>query len=388
LAGTLVAAGVLALGVSACGSDSGSSSSTSAAPAAAASGGDTGVAAATKAVTAASSIPKFTFAGEPFDMSKVKGKKIFSIPISSANPFVAAYDKAAKGLAEKYGATWTEYGSQGQPNQWAAGVSEAINQKADVLVLSGPDVSLLEGPLKRAKATGMKIVLGHILQNGVTVPDRFTSLVDGYMNAPFHEAARLESDYVTSQSKGKANVLIVTSNEVPPSKGIVSAMQEQYSKNCPDCKVSVVNVPAADWATKIAPEVQSALQKDPSIDWVVPIYDSMSIFGESGIRAAGKATSVKIASFNGTPEILNLIEKGDITQMDVGESTTWLGWAVWDVVGRVIAGAKLPAGGDEKLALRIFTDANVADTGTPPDGTKGYGDAFQAGYTKIWEGGT
>jgi ribose transport system substrate-binding protein len=44
-------------------------------------------------------------------------------------------------------------------------------------------------------------------------------------------------------------------------------------------------------------------------------------------------------------------------------------------------------GGDEKLALRLFSDANIHETGTPPDGTKGYGNAFEAGYQSLWGGG-
>ena len=43
------------------------------------------------------------------------------------------------------------------------------------------------------------------------------------------------------------------------SPGIVAAEQQEFQTYCPGCKVKVINVSAADWATNFAPETQSAL---------------------------------------------------------------------------------------------------------------------------------
>ena len=135
-------------------------------------------------------------------------------------------------------------------------------------------------------------------------------------------------------------------------------MQDELSQQCPDCKAKVVNVPVTDWTSKISPETQSALRADPTINWILPIYDSMSLFAQSGVTAAGATGKVHIASYNGTPAVLKLIQDGDIMSMDVGENITWLGWAAMDTAGRVLTGQQPIPDGDEKTPLRVFTDCD------------------------------
>ena len=92
-------------------------------------------------------------------MSKIKGKVIFSIPLTSAIPYVVDVDKQGADItAKKYGAKWVEYTNQGTPNEWTAGINQAINTHADLILLGAgiPDV-LLVGPLKKAKAAGIPV---------------------------------------------------------------------------------------------------------------------------------------------------------------------------------------------------------------------------------------
>jgi ribose transport system substrate-binding protein len=48
------------------------------------------------------------------------------------------------------------------------------------------------------------------------------------------------------------------------------------------------------------------------------------------------------------------------------------------------AGEDSIADGNEKTPLRIFDDSNIDETGTPPVGGKGYGDAYISGYKQLW----
>ena len=73
-----------------------------------------------------------------------------------------------------------------------------------------------------------------------------------------------------------------------------------------------LNAPVTEWATKITPGVQSALVKDPGINYILPIYDSMSGFVVPGVRIAGKSNSVKLATFNGTPFVIDMIQQGQV----------------------------------------------------------------------------
>ena len=81
-----------------------------------------------------------------------------------------------------------------------------------------------------------------------------------------------------------------------------------------------------EWGTKIQPGVQAALQANPEINVVIPIYDSMSQFVVPAIRLAGKTGQVKVGTFNGTPFVLDYIQSGEV-DMDIGESLDWIAYA-------------------------------------------------------------
>lgn len=368
----------VALGLSACGGGSTAS----------AGGGEVdaaGVSAAAEAVEAAGADPEFTLDAPAFPMKDVRGKTIFNIPNSSAVPYVQAVDEESAAVAQRYGATWVEYTNQGTPTEHSAGIDQAINRGADVIVLAqGINVDLIVPALQRAKAAGIPVVVTHTLQNGDTFSAQTADLVTAQVTAPFDEAAALIANWAIADSQGKANAVLLTADEVPPSKGMIESMEATFSKNCPACTVKVVNVPVTDWATKISGEVQTALQSDPGVGYVLPVYDSMSLYAQQGITAAGKTGQVQMASFNGTPDVLKLIQDGDVMAMDVGENISWLAWSTLDQVGRVLTGSPLVADGDEKTPLKVFTDENVDLTGKPPAAGQGYGDAYVEGYEKLW----
>ena len=137
-----------------------------------------------------------------------------------------------------------------------------------------------------------------------------------------------------------------------------------------------------DWAREIRGEVSSALVRDPEIDYVIPIYDSMSQYVVPAIKASGREDEIKIATFNGTPFVLDLVRDEDIVQMDVGENLSWIGWASMDQAFRLIAGE--PAVRSEHTPLRVFDDANVGEAGDPAAFDRGYGRSYVEGYKRLW----
>lgn len=391
----LLIAGMLALALGACGSSGDSSTSTSGGGAstsggAATDGGSSGSdaqAAAQANIDKYSKIPEFTLQAEPVDISKAKGKTLFNIPVSSAIPYVAAVDQQMKKVAEANGVKFVQFENQGNPTQWAQGINQAINQKADLIVLqAGNDPQLVIPQLKRAKAAGIPVLVSHLYQNGEQPPESVRNLITAFVTVPFHESGELSVDYAVAQDgcDGVKKVLIINAEEVPPSNGIVKAMKDRLAERCPDAQPIVINVPVVDWGTKIQPETQSALQANPDIKWVLPIYDSMSIPAAAGVRAAGKTGQVRIASYNGTPDVLKMIQDGDIMAADMGENINWLGYANMDQAFRILAGGPIIKDGIEDTPLRVFDDSNVDETGTPPTPDKGYGDAYVQGYNKLW----
>ena len=331
-------------------------------------------------------IPEFTLEAEPFDVSGVEGKSIFNIPVASTIPYIAAIDAEMEQIAKDNGVDFTQFNNEGSPTEWAQGMDQAIDQGVDLIILqAGNDPNLVIPQLKSAQEAGIPVLVTHLYQNGEGPNPEVADFIEAIVTVPFHEAARLSVDYAVSESACDLNVVIITASEVPPSDGIVDAMETQIADRCADAPVKVINVPVVDWGTKIQPEVQSALQADPDVNWILPIYDSMSLPAEAGVKQVQKGGGeVRIASYNGTPDILKLIQDGDIVVADQGENINWLGWANMDQAFRILTGSPIIEDGNEETPLRVFDAGNVDETGVPPTTDQGYGDAYISGYEQLW----
>ena len=145
-----------------------------------------------------------------------------------------------------------------------------------------------------------------------------------------------------------------------------------------------MNIPISDWATKVPTQVQTALLKDPSINYVVPVFDGMTPSLVTGITQAGKTGDVNIVAYNGTASVLQMIQDENLVVGEIGEPLEWLGWANMDQVLRVLAGEAPLA--SEKTPLRLFDASNVDEAGTPANQKDGYGDPneFKDGYLSLW----
>ncbi|AEA26335.1 ABC-type sugar transport system periplasmic component-like protein [Pseudonocardia dioxanivorans CB1190] len=375
---TVGAAALMLTVVAAC--SSGGSSSGDAA--AAGGGASCDLTAVNAALDKYSAVPEYKEPGPAFDMSKAAGKTIFNIQESSANPFTQALTTSMTQAAEKVGMKVVDYPNQGDHTQWIQGMNAAIAQKPDAITLTGGTISptYFQPQAAAAKAAGIPIIT--VLNEDLTQPQG--PEVTARVAQPYDLAARLSADFVIKDTNCAGNVLVLTSKEVIGSPASIDAINDEFKKYCPNCKLTFQNVSVPDWSTQITNIVRSAIQTDPNLNYVVPLYDSMSQFVVPGIQLAGATGKVHISTFNGTPFVLKMMQDADVVRMDVGENPAQVGYAVVDQVGRIISGAGPIASGDEGIQLRVFTKTNVAEAGNPPELGKGYGDSFADSYLKLW----
>lgn len=333
-------------------------------------------------------IPRFTQPGPQFNAKvALKGKTIFEIPVSSEVPFVAAVERGMKQAAAVVGAKLVVFPNQGSPTEWQQGISAAIARHADAITLFAQNPALLGPQIAQATKAGTPVIVlrttgdGDACQSDPNGKIYGTACVPG----PFEQAGRLIADHVVEATNGKANALVITSSEAPSSVPLMRGLRDEFRRRCPPCRVTTVDVPIVEWATRIPTEVQSRLVGDPKIDYIIPIYDSMSQFVVAAIRTARADGRVKVATFNGTPFVLKMVEDGDVVAMDVGENLSWLGWAAMDQAFRVVAGVSPVK--SEHTALRVFDDGNVAAAGRPPGYDAGYGSSYIEGYKRLWRVG-
>jgi len=323
--------------------------------------------------------PTFTAPGAPFDAKAcMAGKKLLSIPVTSVVPFIAGIENSMAQVASEVGFGFQEWKNQARPTQWVEGMEFAINNHFSAVdLLSGIIPTSLAPQAAAAKAAGVRVFASHYMD----VTQTKDPAADVSLPMTFGKAGEIMGAWIAVKTSGKANVLIIGSDDVFQTGPLRKNVQSALDKYCGGgCKNTYINVPLSDWATKIQTAVQSALVADPSINYVVPIYDSMAQFVLPALNITGRK-DVKIVSFNGTPFVLDLVRKGDV-EMDVGENLDWIGRATLD--GYMRALCNLPVPDQLNVPLYTFDASNAVEAGVPAEFNKGYGDGVD-GFAKLWQ---
>ena len=338
-----------------------------------------GVAAAKAEIARYSKIPAFRAPGPAFDAKKcMAGKSIFSVPVSLSIPFAKSITDSMKSLAKTIGFPLTVWENQGSPTQHIQGIEQAVGQKATVIdLLGGTDPRVLGPQIDAARRAGTKVVTSHYSGLNQTLPKN----LDGNVPIDYDLGGKLMADWVIAKTNGKGNALIVVSRDGFSTAPLENGIVNEFKKNCPGCKYKVVDVAIPDWATKIQNVVQSEINSNPGLNYVLPIYDSMAQFVVPAITLTGAQSRVKVATFNGTPFVLDMIQKGQV-EMDIGENLDWVAHGVLDSEMRIACGLKPIA--NPRIPFYIFDKTNAASAGSPARSSAGYGNAYINGYRQLW----
>lgn len=336
----------------------------------------TDLAAMREEIAAHQKIPEFVAPGEPFDAAQcMQDKKILSVPFSNSIAFVNTVMEAMTTASKKVGFQFDQYKNGGQRAQWIQGIQHGINQKYDLIDLFAPDLLSLIPQAQQARDAGIPIVASHDGGFDQKRPDAFLSVPVDYQRA-----GELEAMWAITKTDGKANVLVITAHDSFSMEATVKGVKSTFEK-CADCKVEYVNVAVGDWSSRIQPLVQAALLRNPELNFIIPVYDDMARYVVSAVDLTQSSDRVKIATFNGTPAVLDLVRQGKV-DMNIGENLDWIGHAVIDAEMRIICG--LPHVADPKIPLFIFDQSNVESAGVPAKPSAGMGDAYVEGYKKLW----
>lgn len=338
-----------------------------------------GIADAKALVEQYSQTPTFTPPGEPFDAKAcMADKKMFVIPLTNANPFNVAISEGMKQAADIVGFELRNWETELSPDQWIQGLNTAAQEGFDLVDMQGGlPPEFVQPAIEEAQKKGVKVTTTH---NYDATTQPIPDFLDGSARTDYVTIGNIIAAWTIAQTEGKVNAVVLGPDEITPTAPLKNAIMDYLKENCPDCKVQYINTPVTEWGTKIQPAVQAALLADPTINYVLPVYDSMSQFIVPAIQVTG--SDAKIVSYNGTPFVLDLMRDGDIVEMNVGESLGWVGMAGVDANMRLLC--------DEGTVTKlntpafIFTDENVETAGNPATFNDGYGDAHIAGFKKLW----
>jgi ribose transport system substrate-binding protein len=386
---TALAVGVAAMMVSAAGcGDSSSSSSASGSSgssgSSAASGSGKDNLSEAKALVAKAEEPQaWKPPGPAFDAKKAAGKSAWYLSQLLAIPFQKATSEGFTQGIEAAGARSTVFDGKGAIPDFSRGLQQATAQGADAIISGGFPSKLVSGPIKGAKDKGIPVISSFNHDPGPPAADAAPGVV-AEVSVCYTCAGKMMADFVTADSGGKAEVIVFGVSDTPELTRLeVGGFRDELEKQCPDCKMTTVDAPSSQWATRLASATRSAIQKNPKANYVVPIFDGMALFMVPAIHQAGAQNRVKLVSFNATPAVLEMLKKGDVVAADVGTPNVWGGWGHADQALRAITGAPLST--SDFIPMRLFTKNNIDSIDLKGQESTWYGPVdYQAEFKKLW----
>jgi ribose transport system substrate-binding protein len=367
----LTGACVVAVALAACGSSSSngssgggavstSSTASTAAVTTGASGasGDAACLAQAQKVVAAAEAPMTVKAPtQSIDMAKLKGKTVYFIGVGSgislrqANDFAAAAKAAGLNPVLVSGAT---------PDAWTTSIQQAIARHAAGIMMDPLQPQLIQQALSQAKAAGIPVV------NENSVPPPATGVTSNVL-VPTDTGAQVAA-YAALQTGCKVHALI---SYDPSFVGLVSignSMKAELQKLCPStCTSQTLSVSLATVATNAGPALQSALQRNPSINAVMPTFDSLGLLMAPAI--AQSQSKAKLYGLDGDTPNLALVRQGQQAVDYSYSPTQYQAYIDLDTLARTMLHqpASPPA-----VQFQLFTKANLPSS-----------DSFNAMWPKL-----
>ncbi|WP_436698611.1 sugar ABC transporter substrate-binding protein [Nocardioides sp. BYT-33-1] len=335
-------------------------------------------------VTAATRAPEFAHPGPPIDVAALRGKVFYVIPLASNSEFNKVKSEATVEAGEAAGVEVKVYTTTGVPSQFQQGMEQAIAEGAAAILLDGPDPALLRPQIEQARKAGIPVVVNHALDT--TLEEQTVAEIPGIaigVPGPFSAAQRLLADYVALESGGGAETLFLGLDDLGErAKVMEEGYRDELEDVCPDCEVTVASTTFADAAASTTNAVQTALRKNPDLDYVVAPLDFVVPYVETALKAVANTTT-RIVTFNGTSAVLTSLSESGPQVANLGEPITLMGYTSLDQAMRLALGQ--PAV-EEPAFTRLFTADNIDEAGDPPAVDGGYGDldAFVDGYRELW----
>ncbi|HEY0227826.1 MAG TPA: sugar ABC transporter substrate-binding protein, partial [Mycobacterium sp.] len=313
----------------------------------------------------------------------LKGEKVWFVSLSLSIPYSQQVLSGVKQASQALGIKVTSFDGQDSASQVSRGIGLAVAAKANAIIVHSIPGSQVAPAVQAAKQAGIKVISAET-QNPGPRPAGTPSGVNALVAHSYSAKAAAMAAEVTADSNGHANVLYLSTNDIGPGSPQATATFTKTMKSlCSACTVQTTDAPVAQWSG-LTQRIASLLQKNPDINYVVPVFDGMVEYIVPGIQSAGLTDKVKVVTGDGTASVLQDIKDKDVVLADAGQPNVWTGMAIMDQTARVLAGVKPVT--DEKIPFRLFTTGNVGKLNLKLSQTDPWYTSSNvlADYERIW----
>ena len=313
-----------------------------------------GIVSAAKAVVAAAMKPQpaITLPALPAKPAANRTIAIIGCPLPACQATAAEAAAAAGQLGWKVNSITSPLSPEG----YIAAFNQALQAKPNFLTYIGifPN-SVVQSQLQAAKDAGIKVVgmapsdpVGPLMQAAYAGASQFTAV------------GKLLANFIYADAAKPVETLFVVA---PDQSGIfgpeLTAYQQTLAALCPSCKHNEVEINEQNIGRTVPGQVVSALQKNPSIKYLMAEVDDFFVGVYPALQGAGLADKVKLVGQTPNKQSLAAIASGQ-EYASIGDENGTAGWRAVDGLARLDAGIALgdcctsPAGW-----MQIFTKDNL-----------------------------
>jgi len=342
----------------------------------------TGVALARKVVAQWEKPPKWQGPTKAIDAKSAKGKVVDLINLTEEIPALHQWAAVAQAQLQKLGVTANICDAKGTATGITTCITQGIAAHPNVIIAMALTTTFIHSYIAQANAAGIKVITAQTGTPGI--PHNTGAVAEVTFDYP--QVGQLLGAWYAASAKCKGSPQIITSTSSrQPSAAEVKGIEAAVKKYCPSLKMlPVQNSLIPTWTTQLPTLTRSDLTAHSGLDYLLPLYDGMTIPMVPAIRQLHLGRKVQIGSFNATPVVMqNELAKSSALSADVGGPNAWYGYALADETLRVLVGAPVVA--NEHVPLRLFTRANMADINVHATTGTWYGPVkYACHYDKLW----
>lgn len=284
-------------------------------------------------------------------IGSVAGKTIFYVPLTKQAPQFTTTEKALAVAAKAAGLRLQVCDGKGTPTDIGGCIGQATDAKAAAIIADAIPYALAANGFDAAQKAGVPVVLS----NQVPDPAHPASKTLAWVPVPGSEQQIRLFDWIASDSKGKANILVNQSSDGPSPTRYVADGKAALKKSCPGCKLTINKVTSSNFA--LVPSSTSAvLLKEPAINYVDAQFEQYLQPTQGGVQQTSR-TDIKVVTGSASLGGLKALKSGSLTAV-TAQAAAFQGWVNTDAALRLILGQPMP---EYNIPTRLFTKDNIDD---------------------------
>jgi ribose transport system substrate-binding protein len=335
-------------------------------------------------------VPEFVAPGPPFNARAAAGKKVLYLSIIFDIEIVHTLFSGVTAAADSVGVHVDSFDGKGRTDLYVQGLEMAIARKYDCILFESIVNTLVDPQLKAVKDAGIPLVyLNELFQPGPgrTVPDALVAF-------DYVGGSTLAADWALVDAKGgdiNAAIFRADSQRHITQEMAIRQRLQKYATG--KLKIQTRVVPFSELSSGWGTVTQNVMTSEPKTNYIFPVIDGICVYVVPALHQANAADRVKIATFNGTASVLELIKAKDVVGADTGGAQAWEGWLDMDRALRLMTGNKIdppplnPDGSinEAKSPNRLFDATNISQFDLKgPEAAFYHTENAVNGFKKLW----